>query len=111
MLNYIKLFNEFYLLLFVKNNFFFKNIGEACLFLKIKSAIKTQSVQRISDFIDRLTNDHNRFVPADGNVHHVTSSTLNFLKLLTQNRPVIGYIYEDNNTSQNTKMNISKLFG
>lgn len=87
-----------------------ENIGEACLFLKIKSAIKTQSVQRISDFIDRLTNDHNRFVPADGNVHHVTSSTLNFLKLLTQNRPVIGYIYEDNNTSQNTKMNISKLF-
>lgn len=87
------------------------NINEPDIFSNFRRAIIHRNVHLISDFVDKLTNDNSRFVPEDGNVHHVTSKTLNFLKLLTQNRPVVSFLYEENQSQQGVKINLSKLFG
>uniref|UniRef100_A0A915DWT1 ADP-ribosylation factor-related protein 1 n=1 Tax=Ditylenchus dipsaci TaxID=166011 RepID=A0A915DWT1_9BILA len=79
-----------------------ENIGEGETFARFKATVNHRSVQLISEFVDHLTNDNSRFVPEDGNVHHVTSKTINFLKLLAQNRPVVGYIYEQDAVCSNT---------
>ncbi|MFH4974384.1 hypothetical protein AB6A40_001093 [Gnathostoma spinigerum] len=43
----------------------------------------------LNQFLDHLVNDTNKFVPPDGNVHQITSNTLNFLSSLMDHRQTI----------------------
>lgn len=43
--------------------------------------VRSKCSQLLDDFLDRLTNDTNKFVPPDGNVHHVTSNVSYFISL------------------------------
>lgn len=48
-----------------------ENIGHSNIFLNFHSSLNQKNIHLISDFVDKLTNDHSRFVPEDGNVDNL----------------------------------------
>ena len=89
-----------------------ENVNEGQLYLNLNKNVFRKSSNLISDFIDKLNNDHNRFVPEDGNVHQVTANTINFLKMLAKNKTTVGQILEITvNNSRGADTQFSKLFG
>ncbi|KJH46183.1 Exo70 exocyst complex subunit [Dictyocaulus viviparus] len=45
--------------------------------------LRVKSSSHINEFVEKLKNDNNKFVPIDGNVHPITANTVNFLATLT----------------------------
>uniref|UniRef100_A0AC34G2F1 Exocyst complex component 7 n=1 Tax=Panagrolaimus sp. ES5 TaxID=591445 RepID=A0AC34G2F1_9BILA len=70
------------------------NVDSEQLYVTFNQNVFRKSSQLISDFIDKLSNDHSRFVPEDGNVHQITSNTIKFLNILAKNRPTVNQILE-----------------
>lgn len=70
------------------------NVNCEQLYVTFSQNVYRKSSQLISDFIDKLSNDHSRFVPEDGNVHQITSNTVKFLNVLAKNRPTVNRILE-----------------
>jgi len=88
-----------------------ENVNEGQLYLNFNKNVFRKSSNLISDFIEKLNNDHNRFVPEDGNVHQVTANTINFLKMLAKNKTTVGQILEITvNNSRGADTQFSKLF-
>lgn len=90
-----------------------ENVNEKQLFSIVNKNLFRKSSNLITDFIDKLNNDHHaKFVPEDGNVHQITANTVNFLKLLAKNRSTVGQILEFTfGNSKNSDIQFSKLFG
>jgi hypothetical protein len=86
-----------------------KNVGHADLYNSFCRKAYNKGSQLIADFIDHLTNEHTRFVPEDGNVHEITSNTMNFMKILAKYQPVVSHVLE--NSQKATESKLSKLFG
>uniref|UniRef100_A0A914EGZ8 Exocyst complex component 7 n=1 Tax=Acrobeloides nanus TaxID=290746 RepID=A0A914EGZ8_9BILA len=89
-----------------------ENVRETQTFQKFQQNVYTRSSQLLSEFIDRLTNDNSRYVPEDGTVHHITSNTVNFLKMLARERATILQILDANSSTNRmqAQTNFSKLF-
>lgn len=45
-----------------------ENVGQTEIFLNFRRSLKDLNLHLISDFVDKLNKDHNRFVSDDGNV-------------------------------------------
>lgn len=45
-----------------------ENVGQTEVFLNFRRSLKDLNLHLISDFVDKLNKDHNRFVSDDGNV-------------------------------------------
>ena len=88
-----------------------QNTGEADSYCSLREKIRNKAERSISAFVDHLVNDHSRFVPKDANVHHVTSNTGHFLKLLSQNRPVLLFVYDEESSDTQHRFSLSKLLG
>jgi hypothetical protein len=84
-----------------------QNVGHEDLFHKFSQKAIDKSLKLIYDFIDHLSNEHMRFVPEDGNVHEITSNTMNFMKILAKYQSVVTYIQ----SQRTSDSRLSKLFG
>ncbi|MCP9260374.1 Exocyst complex component 7 [Dirofilaria immitis] len=51
--------------------------------------VNDKTKEALDGFFNHLTNDSNKFVPTDGNVHQITSNTLNFLNSLMDYRQTV----------------------
>ncbi|KAK6751678.1 hypothetical protein RB195_003225 [Necator americanus] len=51
--------------------------------------LRVKASSYINEFVEKLKNDSNKFVPVDGNVHPITVSTVNFLAALTVHRHTV----------------------
>ena len=49
--------------------------------------------QIISDYVNHLASDERQVIPDDGNVHSITTQSINFLKSLAKNNKIINYVY------------------
>uniref|UniRef100_A0A183BPK7 Exocyst complex component 7 n=2 Tax=Globodera pallida TaxID=36090 RepID=A0A183BPK7_GLOPA len=89
----------------------FLNVGQRGLYASLQSSLFSKCVQLIKLYIDRLSNGQigGRFVPEDGNVHPVSSGTVNFLKLLVQHQKLLVQIYQ--RVAEERKQHISELLG
>uniref|UniRef100_A0A914I880 Exocyst complex component 7 n=1 Tax=Globodera rostochiensis TaxID=31243 RepID=A0A914I880_GLORO len=88
-----------------------ENVGQRGLYASLQSSLFSKCVQLIKLYIDRLSNGQigGRFVPEDGNVHPVSSGTVNFLKLLVQHQKLLVQIYQ--RVAEERKQHISELLG
>lgn len=64
----------------------------------------------INDFIDHLASEHLRFVPEDGNVHEITSNTINFMKILSKYQNVVFHVLENAHKRDGNDPVLEKLF-
>ncbi|KAL3094212.1 hypothetical protein niasHT_023645 [Heterodera trifolii] len=73
-----------------------ENVGQRGLYNSLQSSLFSKCVQLIRLHIDRLSSGQigGRFVPEDGNVHPVSSGTVNFLKLLVQHQKLLVQIFQ-----------------
>uniref|UniRef100_A0A0N5A934 Exocyst complex component 7 n=1 Tax=Syphacia muris TaxID=451379 RepID=A0A0N5A934_9BILA len=72
--------------------------------------VRTRCCHLLDDFLDRLTNDTNKFVPPDGNVHHVTSNTLSFLSSLMEYRQTVAQLLMLSSSNSNSTYLLPRLF-
>lgn len=72
--------------------------------------VRTRCYQLLDEFLDRLTNDTNKFVPPDGNVHHVTSNTLSFLSSLMEYRQTVAQLLTLSSPGTNSSYLLPRLF-
>lgn len=95
------------------------NVAGGDIFARARAAVRQRGVRLVGEFVERLATGGGGgrgFLPADSNVHHVTSKTLNFLRMLVENRQAVAYIYEETSDgtgsiTNSSRLCLSKLFG
>ncbi|VDN86654.1 unnamed protein product [Brugia pahangi] len=72
--------------------------------------INDKTKESLDGFFDHLTNDSNKFVPTDGNVHQITSNTLNFLNSLMDYRQTVTNLLIATGAKGNPATHFPRLF-
>uniref|UniRef100_A0A158Q841 Exocyst complex component 7 n=1 Tax=Elaeophora elaphi TaxID=1147741 RepID=A0A158Q841_9BILA len=72
--------------------------------------VNDKTKDALDGFFDHLTNDTNKFVPTDGNVHQITSNTLNFLNSLMDYRQTVTSLLIATGTKGNPSTHFPRLF-
>uniref|UniRef100_A0A915AB17 Exocyst complex component 7 n=1 Tax=Parascaris univalens TaxID=6257 RepID=A0A915AB17_PARUN len=72
--------------------------------------LQTRCSNLLDEFLERLTNDSSKFVPDDGNVHQVTSNTLNFLGSLMEYRQTVTQVLTTCSPGSNPSYLLPRLF-
>ncbi|VBB28330.1 unnamed protein product [Acanthocheilonema viteae] len=72
--------------------------------------INDMTKDALDGFFDHLTNDSNKFVPLDGNVHQITSNTLNFLNSLMDYRQTVTNLLIATGAKGNPATHFPRLF-
>ncbi|KAE9416251.1 hypothetical protein Angca_003574 [Angiostrongylus cantonensis] len=74
--------------------------------------LRVKSSSQINEFVEKLKNDNNKFVPVDGNVHPITVNTVNFLATLTVHRHTVTQqlLFMTASQRTNTALLLPKLF-
>uniref|UniRef100_A0A915Q7U4 Exocyst complex component 7 n=1 Tax=Setaria digitata TaxID=48799 RepID=A0A915Q7U4_9BILA len=72
--------------------------------------VNDKTKEALDDFFDHLTNDSNKFVPTDGNVHQITSNTLNFLNSLMDYRQTVTSLLTATGARGNPGTHFPRLF-
>nr|CDQ01885.1 BMA-EXOC-7, isoform e [Brugia malayi] len=72
--------------------------------------INDKTKESLDGFFDHLTNDSNKFVPTDGNVHQITSNTLNFLNSLMDYRQTVTNLLIATGAKGNPTTHFPRLF-
>nr|CAD2158708.1 unnamed protein product [Meloidogyne enterolobii] len=73
-----------------------ENLGESAQFASLQSSLYRKSIILIKDYRLRLSEDQigGRFLPQDGNVHPISSGTLNLLKVLVQQQKLLNQLIQ-----------------
>uniref|UniRef100_A0A1I7XDB9 Nudix hydrolase domain-containing protein n=1 Tax=Heterorhabditis bacteriophora TaxID=37862 RepID=A0A1I7XDB9_HETBA len=81
-------------------------------FESLMRLLRVKASAYINEFVEKLRNDNNKFVPQDGNVHPITANTLNFLTTLTVHRHIVTHqlLSLTARQGQNTALLLPKLF-
>ncbi|CAD5211427.1 unnamed protein product [Bursaphelenchus xylophilus] len=87
-----------------------QNAGQSELYQTFCRNVFSKGAHVINDFIDHLTNEHMRFVPEDGNVHEITSNTMNFLKILAKYQNVVVNVMTRSGKADGSEPVLPKLF-
>ncbi|CAD5207334.1 unnamed protein product [Bursaphelenchus okinawaensis] len=87
-----------------------QNAGQSDLYQSFCRNVFNKGAHVINDFIDHLTNEHMRFVPEDGNVHEITSNTMNFLKILAKYQNVVVNVMTRSGKADGSEPVLPKLF-
>ncbi|EFO24168.2 hypothetical protein LOAG_04316 [Loa loa] len=72
--------------------------------------IHDKAKEALDAFFDHLTSDSNKFVPMDGNVHQITSNTLNFLNSLMDYRQTVTGLLIMTGAKGNPATHFPRLF-
>ncbi|KHN71640.1 hypothetical protein Tcan_02145, partial [Toxocara canis] len=73
--------------------------------------LQSKCCSLLDDSLERLTNDANKFIPDDGNVHQVTSNTLNLLSSLMEYRQTVTQLLTACSPGSNPSYLLPRLFG
>ncbi|VDK28032.1 unnamed protein product [Gongylonema pulchrum] len=87
-----------------------QNAAEDVPYESFVKKVNDKAKDALDDFFDHLTNDSNKFVPADGNVHQVTSNTLNFLNSLMDYRQTVTHLLASTGAKGNQSTHFPRLF-
>ncbi|VDN59609.1 unnamed protein product [Dracunculus medinensis] len=71
--------------------------------------LRSKCTSSLDEFLDRLASDSNKYVPDDGNVHQITSDTLNFLNGLLEYRQTVSQLLTTS-SSNNSSHHLPRLF-
>ncbi|VDP11321.1 unnamed protein product [Onchocerca flexuosa] len=102
----LKHINAHYLQLLSLGNNAVENVPYESFVKKINDKAK----EALDGFFDHLTNDSNKFVPMDGNVHQITSNTLNFLNSLMDYRQTVTNLLIATGAKGNSATHFPRLF-
>ncbi|KAM3720698.1 Exocyst complex component [Dirofilaria immitis] len=72
--------------------------------------VNDKTKEALDGFFNHLTNDSNKFVPTDGNVHQITSNTLNFLNSLMDYRQTVTSLLIATGAKGNSTTYFPRLF-
>ncbi|KHJ88484.1 Exo70 exocyst complex subunit [Oesophagostomum dentatum] len=82
-------------------------------FESLMRLLRVKASSYINEFVEKLKNDSNKFVPVDGNVHPITVTTVNFLAALTVHRHTVTQqlLLMTAPQGTNSALLLPKLFG
>ncbi|VDN01820.1 unnamed protein product [Thelazia callipaeda] len=102
----LKHINAHYLQLLSLGN----NAVETVPYENFVKKVNEKAKDALDDFFNHLTNDPNKFIPADGTVHQITSNTLNFLSSLMDYRQTVTALLTATGAKGNPTTHFPRLF-
>ncbi|VDK77169.1 unnamed protein product [Litomosoides sigmodontis] len=102
----LKHINAHYLQLLSLGNNAVENVPYESFVKKVNDKTK----DALDGFFDHLTSDSNKFVPSDGNVHQITSNTLNFMNSLMDYRQIVTNLLIATGAKGNSATHFPRLF-